>query len=314
MSEVLTADQLEQQLYSLAVKINELQALEAAIDVWSPMASIAASAGTGLSFEAYYDAALTSQGGVISSGEYPELRGIPDFCRNILSIDDGQFSAATELLDGVALDMVDLQGAPGNVLNKIGNWYGDAAESFEEYFSGFSPSQARQAELLSAAVNSCASMEAMATSAKESATSLIKGAADLADEMIKIYWDTQKALQTTVTLGILSLAAAGMSAGASTGALALAGSVGGGASTLAGSVYSFQVTEAQLEADDLQSLLDGLNDRFREVEVAIRSADDEIYSSIDALRSEWSMREVAVPAPPAADEANTQSFHHESTL
>lgn len=314
MTEPMTADEIEQQLYYLAVKANELSALEAAIDAWNPIAATAAATGTGLPFQAYYDAAIESQGGVISSGDYPELGGIPDFCRNIFSIDEQQFRGATEILDGVAMDMIDLQGAPGNVLNNIGNWYGDAAEAFEEYFSGYEGSQARQAELLAAAVNACASMEAITIATKESVGSLITGAIELADKMIKTYWDTQEAMQTTMTFAVLGVVAAGLSAGAAAGALAVVGTIGGGVSALAGSMYSFQVSEDQLTAENLETLLVDLRDKLTEVETALRDADDEIHSGIEALRAAWTIREVAIPAPPGADEADIEGFHHESSL
>ncbi len=46
----------------------------------------------------------------------------------------------------------------------------------------------------------------------------------------------------------------------------------------------------------------------------LRSADDENHAGIDSIRSEWSMREVAMPTPPGADEIDIESFHHESSL
>ncbi|MEU6246534.1 hypothetical protein [Glycomyces sp. NPDC047010] len=314
MIEVLTAEEVDAKLYDLAVKANELQALEAAVAAWNPVAAAAAAVGTGLPFQAYYDAAIESQGGVISSGDYPELRTIPELCRNIFSIDAEQFRGATELLDGVASDMADLQGAPGNVLTKIGNWYGDAAEAFEEYFSGYEGAQARQAELLAAAVNACGSMASIVEVSQESMSSLLTNANDLADKMIQNYWDTQEAMQNTMTLVVLGVIAAGLSAGAAVGALALVGSIGGGVSALAGGMYSFQVSEVELSAQNLNTLLNDVCTEFSKVESAIRHADDEIYDAIDSLRSGWTMREVAIPAPPGTDEADIESFHHASSL
>lgn len=314
MTAPATPEELEQALYDLAVNINELRALEAAIEAWGPLAAAAATVGTGLPFTAYYEAAKEKEGAVISSGDYPDLRNIPDFCRNVYSIDAEQFSGAAELLDAVAMDMADLEGAPGNVLNKIGNWYGTAAEAFEEYFAGYRPAQMRQAEMFAAAVNACASLEAMATTAKETVASLIEGANALTAEMIKVYWEKQETMQNTVSIAVLGVVAAGLSAGAATGALAVVGSLGGGATGLAGSMYSFHLTENELTANNLDSLLDDLGARFSEVETALRSADDEIHAAIDSIRSEWSMREVAMPSPPGADEIDIESFHHESSL
>ncbi|MCC3763582.1 hypothetical protein K3N28_10910 [Glycomyces sp. TRM65418] len=74
------------------------------------------------------------------------------------------------------------------------------------------------------------------------------------------------------------------------------------------------MTEKQLTANNLETLLTSLGERFSEVESAIREADDEICESIDALRSEWSMREIAIPAPPGAEDVDTESFHHASSL
>ncbi|MCC3763581.1 hypothetical protein K3N28_10905 [Glycomyces sp. TRM65418] len=223
MTDPNTPEELEQALYDFAVKANELKALEMAIDAWNPISAAAAAVGTGLPFQAYYNAAVEEVGAVISSGDYPDLGGIPDFCRNIFSIDAEQFRGAAELLDGTAMDMVGLEGAPGNVLGKIGNWYGDAAEAFEEYFAGYGPAQARQAELFAAAINACASMDAIATSAKESVASLIAGANKLADDLIKTYWETQETMQRTMTFAVLGVIAAGLSAGAAAGALAIVG-------------------------------------------------------------------------------------------
>ncbi|HEU5128278.1 MAG TPA: hypothetical protein VFU12_09845 [Glycomyces sp.] len=296
------------------MNIHELRALEAAIKAWGPIAAAAAAVGTGIPFTAYYEAAKEQEGAVISSGDYPDLRSIPDFCRNVYSVDAEQFGSAAELLDAVAMDMADLEGAPGNVLNKIGDWYGEAAEAFEEYFAGYRPAQMRQAEMFAAAVNACASLEAMATTAKEAVSSLVEGANALTAEMIKVYWEQQKAMQHTVSIAVLGVVAAGLSAGAATGALAVVGAIGGGATGLAGSMYSFHLSENQLTAKDLDSLLDDLSARFSEVETALRSADDEIHAGIEAVRSEWSMREVAMPTPPGADEIDAESFHHESSL
>jgi hypothetical protein len=313
MAAPITLDELEQSLYDLAVKVSELKVLELAIDSWSPLAAAAAAVGTGPPFQAFYNGALDQVGGVISSGDYPDLGGIPDFCRNIISIDAEQFRGAAELLDGVAMDMVGLEGAPGNVLTKIGNWYGDAAEAFEEYFSGYGPAQARQAELFAATINACASMDAIVTASQESVASLIEGACNLADELIKVYWETQEAMQTTMTLAVIGVVAAGLSAGAAAGALAVLGAVGGGASALAGGMYSFQASEKQLTAQNLDTLLESLSENFTQVETAIRDADDEIAENIDSLRHQWSMSGIAIPAPPGADEVDTESFHHESS-
>ncbi len=312
MADPMTPEELEQSLYNLAVKARELKVLETAIDSWNPLAAVSAATGHGPPFQAFYDAALEDAGGVISSGDYPDLGGIPDFCRNIISIDAEQFRDAAELLDGVAMDMVGLEGAPGNILNNIGNWYGDSAEAFEEYFSGFGPAQARQAELFAAVINACASMDAIVTASNESVASILEGGIELADEMIKVYWETQEAMQNAMTLAVVGVVAAGLSAGAAAGALAVIGAVGGGASALAGSMYSFQVTEKQLTAENLETLLDDLGDQFTAVETAIREADDEISENIEALRNSWTMREIAIPAPPGADEVNVESFHHES--
>ncbi|WP_335991597.1 WXG100 family type VII secretion target [Glycomyces sp. MUSA5-2] len=314
MVAILTADEVEMKLYDLAVKANELKALETAVDAWNPAAAAAAAVGMGLPFQAYYNAAIDSQGGVISSGDYPELRSIPELCRNIFSIDPEEFRGATELLDAVAKDMADFQGAPGNVLTKIGNWYGDAAEAFEEYFSGYEGAQARQAEMLAATVNACGSLASIVETSQESMSSLLTSANELADKMIQHYWDTQEAMQNTMTLVVLAVIAAGLSAGAAVGALALVGSIGGGVSALAGGMYSFQLSEDELSAQNLSTLLDDVCGKFTEVESAIRHADDEIFENIDALRSGWSMREVAIPAPPGADETDIESFHHESSL
>jgi hypothetical protein len=160
----------------------------------------------------------------------------------------------------------------------------------------------------------CASLESIATHSKVAVSSLIKNANTLAEGMIKTYWDTQEAMQDTMTIAVVSVVAAGLSAGAASGAVVVTGSLGGGCASLASAMYSFHLSDKELSVKTRQGLLDGTHQMLVEVESAMTEADDEIYQGIDSLRSEWNMREIAIPAPPGSDEVDIESFHHGSSL
>jgi hypothetical protein len=160
----------------------------------------------------------------------------------------------------------------------------------------------------------CASLESIATHSKVAVSSLIKNANTLAEGMIKTYWDTQEAMQDTMTIAVVSVVAAGLSAGAASGAVVVTGSLGGGCASLASAMYSFHLSDKELSVKTRQGLLDGTHQMLVEVESAMTEADDEIYQGIDSLRSEWNMREIAIPAPLGSDEGDIESFHHGSSL
>jgi hypothetical protein len=112
---------------------------------------------------------------------------------------------------------------------------------------------------------------------------------------------------------VVAIVGAGLSMGAAAGAaLAITGAASGGVASLASGAYSFSQSEKQLSALNLQDLKDQLHLHLTEIEGPIVEADDEIAESIEALRAQWTMEKIAIPAPPGGDEVDIESFHHES--
>ncbi|RRR99372.1 hypothetical protein [Glycomyces terrestris] len=308
-------EQLDQDLYDLASKLHEMKALEQTIDEFWARVGVQAIPLVGTWFQLIYDEITSGQEGVIISSDAAVLEDLPDRCRRLVGIDSAPFHDAAALFESTAADMVGIEGAPGNILSNIGNWYGDAAEAFEEYFSAYSPAQARQAELFASTINACSSLEAAALQANAAVQSLMAEALKMADQMIAAYKDTQKALEVNLVIGILGIAAAGFGVVAAAGAAAaIAGAASSGAGSLVSSIYAFSQIDAQLEASDSNTLVSSMSRNLASTETAIMQADEEIYSAIEALRGNWSMREIAIPAPPGSDEVDTESFHHESSL
>jgi L-lactate utilization protein LutC len=307
-------EELEQHLYELAVKLHDMKALEQAIDQFWAEFALEAIPLVGPYFAALYEKFSSEQGAVVSSGDYPVLEGLPNRCRNIVGIDPTTFTEAQGIFEPVAMDMVGIEGAPGNMLTKIGSWYGDAAEAFEDYFAGYAPAQARQAELFAATINSCASLEELAVQSKLAVKELLQQSLELADKMITTYKETQKALKINAVIAVVGIAAAGFGAAAAAGAAALSSAAAGGVSALLSSTYSFDQVYTQLAASDSASLIDTFNEHLVKVETAITQADDEISGEIERLREGWTMSQVTIPAPPGSDEVGIDGFHHESSL
>ncbi len=307
-------EKLEQHLYELVVKLHDMKALEQAIDQFWADFALEAIPLVGPYFAALYEKFSSEQAAVITSGDYPVLGSLPDRCRNVVGIDPTAFSEAQGVFEPLAMDMVGLDGAPGNMLNKIGSWYGDAAEAFEDYFAGYVPAQARQAEIFAAAINSCASLYELSMQSKIAVQELLNQSLELADQMIAMYKETQKALKVNATIVVAGIAAAGFGAAAAAGAAALSAAAASGVSALLSSTYAFDQVYAQLAASDSASLVDALDEHLVKIETAITQADDEIAEEIERLRDGWTMSQVTIPAPPGRDEVDIDGFHHESSL
>nr|BFF22433.1 hypothetical protein GCM10025732_03980 [Glycomyces mayteni] len=252
MAERYTLDQLEGHLSELAPKIRELLALEMAVADWNVLTAAGSIAG-GPSFPVYYEIALQKVDEAYPGGGLDFLGNLPERTRRIVEIEPEPFRSAQATLESAALSMVDLEGAPGNVLGKIGNWYGDAAEAFEEYFSAYAPAQSRQAELFASAINACMSLDLAVTASIAAVKSQIEGALELAQGLIDGYWAAQAALTVAVGVTVIGLATMGFGLAAAAGAAAIASAAGGGAGALASGVYSIQSAEKEMSAKNLMS-------------------------------------------------------------
>lgn len=80
-----------------------------------------------------------------------------------------------------------------------------------------------------------------------------------------------------------------------------------------GALRSGSQLTALRKAKDSKDFLNELHKALVYTEKIITDADDEIYENIEMVQSAWSMREIAIPAPPGTDEIDTESFHHESS-
>lgn len=320
MAEEYTLEALESDLYDLALKMHEIDNLEQTIDQFWAAAAVQVIPGGGAFWQLYTEIQAQNQASIISA-DSDRLDQIPDRCRRIVGIDHHQFEGAQRHFEPVALDMVDLKGAPGNVMSNIGNWYGDAAEAFEEYFAGYEPSQSRQAAMLVAQINACTSLTEIVKQAKEAVRALLEGAKKLADDLIDAYKESLKDLTVTLAVGVVTIAAAGFglaaagiaaAGGAAGGATALAGAIGGSVGSLTSSVYSIEQVYVDLEASSGDDLIGSTSDLLKTTEDALATADDEIFADLEVIRSEWTISQIAIPAPPGSDEVSGDSFHHES--
>jgi hypothetical protein len=321
MAEEYTLESLESDLYDLALKMHEIDTLEQTIEQFWAAAAVQAIPFAGTVFWQLYTEIQAQNQASIISADSDRLGQIPNRCRRIVGIDHHQFEDAQQHFESVALDMVDFQGAPGNVLSNIGNWNGAAAEAFEEYFSGYEPAQARQAALLLAQINACASLTEIVKRAKEAVRALLDGAKKLADDMIAAYKESLKDLTVALVVGVVTIAAAGfgvaaagigVAEGAAGGAAALTGAIGGSLGSLSSSVYTIEQVYVDLEARSGDGLIDSVSDILKVNEDSLATADDEIYADLELIRSEWSISQIAIPAPPGSDEVSGDSFHHES--
>jgi hypothetical protein len=307
-------DDLESDLYDLALKMHEIDILEKTIDRFWAEAAIQAIPLAGPVFWGLYNEIRAQNEATIISSDSELLGSLPDRCRRIVGIDHHQFKNAQAHFEAVGLDMVDLQGAPGNALSNIGNWYGAAAEAFEAYFEGYEPSQSRQAQLIAAQINGCASLTELVVQSKAAVQSLMENSLALADQMIDAYKNALKALQVTLVVTVVAIAAAGFGFAAAGGAAAVMSTAASGAGSLVSGTYGFYQTSAQLEAQNLAALSQSVSDVLGMTEEAVSVADDEIFNDLEAIRAEWNIHQFAIPAPPGSDEVSGDTLHHESAL
>lgn len=310
-----TLEALESDLYTLALKMNEIENLEQTVDQFWAAAAVQAIPVAGPVFWQLYSEIQAQNEASIISADSILLGSLPDRFRRIVGIDHHQFIGAQEHFEPVALGMVDLYGAPGNILTNIGSWNGNAAEAFETYFTGYEPAQARQAALLAAEINACASLTNLVVQSKAAVKNLLKVTIGLADEMITTYRETLKALEVGLVAAVFTIVATGFGIGAAAGAtaaLAATGAAAGGVGSLISSVYGFEQAYAEIKGKDRESLLDSISFTLGEIEVAIDTADQEIHDDLEMIRAEWSISQIAIPAPPGSDEISGDSFYHES--
>lgn len=315
MAEEYTLEALESDLYDLALKMHEIEDLEQAVDQFWTATAVQAIPFAGTAFWQLYSEIQAQNEARIISADSDLLGTLPDRCRRIVGIDHHQFEAAQQYFESVALGMVELQGAPGNILSNIGNWYGSAAEAFETYFAEYQPAQARQAALVAAEINACASLTALVAQSKVAVKNLLVTTSALADEMIATYKKTLKALAVGVTGVALTIVAAGFGFAAAAGATAVVASVGtgvGAAGSLISSAYGFEQAYKDIEGNDRESLLEDASATLEDTEDSITIADQEISSDLEKIRTEWSISQIAIPTPPGSDEVSGDSFYHDS--
>ncbi|MFC3493020.1 hypothetical protein [Glycomyces rhizosphaerae] len=315
MAEEYTLEALERDLYTLALKMHEIDNLEQTVDQFWTAAAVQAIPIAGPAFWQLYTEIQAQNEASIISADSVLLGSLPNRCRRIVGIDQHQFIGAQERFEPVALDMADLYGAPGNILTNIGSWSGSAAEAFETYFTGYEPAQARQAALLAAEINACASLTSLVVQSKAAVKNLLEVTIGLADEMITKYKETLKALAVGLTAAVFTIVATGFGIGAAAGAtaaLAVTGAAAGGVGSLISSVYGFDQAYAEIKGQDRESLFDSISFTLGEIEGAIDTADQEIHDDLEKIRSEWSISQIAIPAPPGSDEISGDSFYHES--
>jgi hypothetical protein len=313
--EEYTLDALESDLYTLALKMNEIANLEQAVDQFWTATAVQAIPFAGTAFWQLYSEIQAQNEARIISSDSELLGSIPDRCRRLVGINHHQFEEAQEYFESVAYGMADLEGAPGNVLANIGNWNGTAAEAFETYFTGYEPAQARQAALLAAEINACASLTALVVQAKAAVKDLFKVTIELADDMIATYKETLKALAVGLVAAVLTIVAAGFGFAAAAGATAVVASAGtgaGAAGSLISSAYGFDQAYGQIEGKNREELLTSMSDTLARTEETVSIADQEIHDDIETIRAQWSIGQIAIPAPPGSDEISGDSFYHES--
>jgi hypothetical protein len=315
MAEEYTLEALESDLYTLALKMNEIEKLEQAVEQFWTAAAVQAIPFTGAAFWQLYSEIQAQNDASIISADSELLGTVPDRCRRIVGIDHHQFEAAQEYFESIGFSMVDLHGAPGNILSNIGSWYGSTAEAFETYFTGYEPAQARQAALLAAQVNACASLTALVVQSKAAVKELLTQTLVLADEMISTYEKTMKALEAGLVAVVFTIVAAGFgfaAAAGATAAVAAAGTGVGAVGSLISSAYGFEQAYKEIEGKDRESLLDSASKILVDIEDAVDTADQEIYGDLEMIRGEWNISQIAIPAPPGSDEVSGDSFYHES--
>jgi hypothetical protein len=315
MAEEYTLEALESDLYTLALKMNEIEKLEQAVDQFWTAVAIQAIPVTGTAFWQLYSEIQAQNDARIISADSELLGTLPDRCRRIVGIDHHQFEAAQEYFESIGFSMVDLNGAPGNILSNIGSWYGSTAEAFETYFTGYEPAQARQAALLAAEVNACASLTALVVQSKAAVENLLTQTLVLADEMISTYEKTMKALDAALVAVVSTIVAAGFGFAAAAGATAavtVTGTGVGAVGSLISSAYGFEQAYKEIEGQDRESLLDSTSKILEDIENAVDTADQEIYGDLEMIRAEWNISQIAIPAPPGSDEVSGDSFYHES--
>jgi hypothetical protein len=313
--EEYTLEALESDLYTLALKMKEIDDLEQTVDQFWAAAAVQAIPAAGPVFWQLYSEIQARNEASIISADSVLLDTLPDRCRRIVGIDHHQFEGAQAHFESVAFNMADLYGAPGNILTNIGSWYGTAAEAFETYFTGYEPAQARQAALLAAEINACASLAALVVESKGAVKKLLEETIGLADEMITTYKETLKALAVGLVAVVFTIVAAGFgiaAAAGATAALAAGGAAAGGAGSLISSVYGFEQAYQEIKGQDRESLYESVSFTLGQIEGAFDTADQEIHDDLEEIRAEWSISQIAIPAPPGSDEISGDSFYHES--
>lgn len=249
---------------------------------------------------------------ILGASQLAQLNDIPERMAAIVGIPFQPFVQTAGSLSSVALKFADMSGDPGEILTRvIGQWEGSAADDFEEYFSAYEPAQLRQAELFANLVNGCTSIGEALIEFQKSVKSLVEAAWKVANEINASYEKELQRRADAVVAAAIIVVTTVITGGAATGAAAGA-TYASGAISLAHNVVAASAEERQFKATDSETFIESLSDLLSILESSLDLVDSEVYSAIDAVRSEWSLTDSTIPSPPGAGDINEESFRHES--
>lgn len=310
MTETYTLEQLHEDLWHLNHKLKIMEELEYAIDNYWNIKD---------QFNGTWDEAVAlssgKTGSIVGKGDLEFLFNIPEQCIEIVSIDPSPFMDAADELSPTDRMFVDIEDDPGQILTKtIGSWYGSAADAFEDHLSKYSPTQARQREIISVLINSCISVNEVVTSCHQSVKNLITAASEAADLINSTYESEKKRLDHAVATALVIIIGTALTAGTASGAVAAGATVSTGAANLAQNVYTASTTSKEFKATHSYEFVDELNKNLQYISTALQDMSETIHKEIDQIQSSWPMSDCIIPAPLKPDKFDEGSFYHETNF
>lgn len=308
MTETYTLEQLHEDLWHLNHKLKIMEELEYAIDNYWNIKD---------QFNGTWDEAVAlssgKTGSIVGEGSLDKLSEIPEYCAAIVSINPSIFIDAANELFPIDRKFVDIEEDPGQILTKvIGSWYGNAADAFEDHLSKYSPTQARQKEIIAVLVNSCISTSEIITSCHESIRNLIATAAESADMINASYEQEKKRRDQAVATAMVIITGTILTTGTASGPVAIAASATSGSASLSHSIFTASTASKEFEAKDSDDIVDEFNNHLGNIITQLQNADEDIRKEIDEIQSLWPMRDCVIPAPSKPTAFDEDSFYHET--
>lgn len=243
------------------------------------------------------------------------VQDIYDRCFPYAHLDPDPFRESADSFDAAISSMLDITSNPGNILTDIGNWYGDAAESFEVHLLNFGVAKSKQSEVVINLSNGCNSIYDLIENTQNSIQDLIKGGIEFAEERCVSLENDSSAKDTEEIKRLVFYISAGVSASAFTKVAKDVEEQLTGSSLLTFASLQFIASEKNINSgSDVNDIPDSIRASLNSIEESFQSGDEDIHNELEKVLSSWSLKELVFPAPAGLSNISSNDFRHESEL